>query len=735
MQCRLVRPPVRAAAHTPLVLLAVLICLAAGLGPARADSTGGLRSVPASALNDGGLFFPGDEAGRLLAAPLLDTHVEAEVSGMVVRYRLRHTFRNTGEAWTEAIYTFPLPTDAAVDRLTMEVGERRIDGVIKERAEARAAYETARDEGRRASLVDQERPNIFTTTVANIAPGEAVVVEIGFQDAIPYKDGRFEMRLPLVVGPRYIPGVPVAAAVGGSGWAPDTTRVPDASRVTPPVRHPDSGAANPVAIDVRLTPGFPLAEVSSPSHAIDRSVPESGTTAVTLSEDATPTDRDFILRWVPAASHEPGAGLFSETIDGDPYALLTIMPPTADGLPEDAMPLPREVIFIVDTSGSMEGGSIDQAAAALDLALGRLRPEDRFNVIRFSDQATPVFTRPQPADAESVAAARGQIGRFTASGGTEIVSAVDLALDGQQDATRLRQVVLITDGAVGNEDELARLVRDRLGDSRLFVVGIGSAPNSFLMTRTAAAGRGAFVHVGSLDEVFDRMAELFTKLESPVVTDLAVDWPDGAAETWPDPIPDLYAGEPLTVAARLASLDGTVRISGQIGGRLWDVAMPLSAGRTSTGISAIWARAKIRALIERAQVGRAGEEETEAAVTDVALVHRLVSPYTSLVAIDTVVARPPEAPVDSTVVATNLPDGWDHDAVFGPPPEMRRFDAQPAETQEAMRRVGFGSPTTVAAAPAPMPQTATGAPGYRLLGLALMALAFFAWLAGRRQPA
>ncbi|MDA0338274.1 MAG: VIT domain-containing protein, partial [Proteobacteria bacterium] len=226
-----------------------------------AEDASVLRAVPVAAMSEGGLFFPGDEDGRVLTAPLLETEIEADVSGMVARYRLRHTFRNSGSDWTEAIYTFPLPTDAAVDRLTMRVGARTIDGVIKEREEAKATYESARDEGRRASLVDQQRPNIFTTTVANIAPGEAIVIEIGFQESIPFRDGRFEMRMPLVIGPRYIPGSTLRSGIDETGWATGTDQVPDAGLITPPVLAADTGPGNPVIMNIRLFPGFPIATV------------------------------------------------------------------------------------------------------------------------------------------------------------------------------------------------------------------------------------------------------------------------------------------------------------------------------------------------------------------------------------------------------------------------------------------------------------------------------------------
>ena len=677
----------------------------------------GLRSVPVAAMSEGGLFFPGNEEGQLLAAPLLVTEIEADVSGIVARYRLRHTFRNSGPDWTEAVYTFPLPTDAAIDRLTMQVGKRTINGVIKERKQAKKTYDRARKAGRRASLVHQQRPNIFTTSVANIAPGEVIVIEIGFQETIPFRDGRFEMLLPLVIGPRYIPGLPVKSDIKESSGTTGFEAILDGGLILPPVLAEAASPSNPVTISIRLQPGFPIASVGSSSHAINAVAKTKDLYLISLRDGAVATDRDFVLSWVPEVNVKPTAGLFTETIAGDHYLALSLLPPIVGSSSSEEDPLPREVIFIIDTSGSMHGRSLAQAKKALGIAIGRLQPKDRFNIISFSDVISTVFAKPEQASARSIAIARKAIKRLEAEGGTKIIPAVAAALDGKDDTGRIRQVILITDGSVSNEAALFALIENRLGDTRLFTVGIGSAPNDYLMTRAATAGRGSFIFIRSHDEVFVKMSDLFAKLESPALTDIKVQWPDGAEDIWPNPMPDLYAGEPVTITLRGSTLTGHVRVSGRLGKEPWETTIPISVTRVGPGVASIWARAKIRSLMNEERRVK-NSEEVRRSIIEVALEHQLVSRYTSLVAVDSEVARPADMPIKNVAIATNMPNGWSRAHVFGQPTNVRRFDDSNAVTLAAIQGAGFGHILTLAS----MPQTGTSAPWHLFIAIIMLGL-------------
>jgi len=641
-----------------IVFVSLIFALAA---PAARAEVGGDARGPVGRVTEGTLFWRSAEQNTPVPAPTLETEVNIVVTGIVARASVRQSFTNPSQAWAEGIYVFPLPEDAAVDRLRMKIGDRLVEGVIQERAAAKAQYEQAKQEGRRAGLVEQERPNIFTTSVANIAPGAAISIEIEYQQTVRYDSGQYRLRFPMVVGPRYIPGSPGAGPSSGRGWSPDTDRVADASRITPPVEHPSRGPLNPVSLTVSLDPGVPLARLTASYHAVQTTPLADGRFRVELARGPVPADRDFELVWQPSTEAAPIATLFTERKGTDAFAILMVTPP-ASGAP-DAPRLPREVIFVLDNSGSMHGASIEQAKAALKLALDRLQPGDTFNVIRFNHTTDAVFSTAQAATAANLATATRYVGRIKADGGTEMLPAMRQALDGGEHPGRLRQVIFLTDGAVGNEAALFAAIHDRLGDSRLFTIGIGSAPNSHFMREAARLGRGTFTYIGSINEVREKMVALFAKLESPALTDVEIE-PVASAEIVPERIPDVYLGEPITVALRAPALPTQVVLRGRLGVQVWERALELHPAGEGAGLSSHWASAKIATLLDRRRTGTA-EDEIRRSVLDLALTFHLVSPYTSLVAVDVTPVRPGDQSLESHALETNLPDGWDYTAVFG----------------------------------------------------------------------
>ncbi len=638
----------------------------------------------------GTLFLEPAAEAPPVAAPLLFTHVDIAVSGMTARTTVTQRFANPTGVWREGVYVFPLPEKAAVDHLAMEIGSRRIEGEIRERGEARAVYEQAKTEGRKATLVEQERPNVFTTSVAHIGPGEEILVTIEYQETLAYDAGAFHLRFPMVVAPRYVPGTSVVSGDAGTGWGVNTDRVPDADRVTPPVMAPGEGFVNPVTLTVELNPGFALSAVDSPYHRVDVTESADHRYTVRLADGPVPANRDFELVFTPDVAAAPGAAVFAERKDGRTYALAMLVPPTAAS---EGPRTPREAMFIIDTSGSMEGTSIAQAKQALAMALDRLQPGDRFNVIEFNSVTRTLFGAPMPVAPATLQRARSFVAGLRARGGTEMKAALDAALTRDAAPGFVRQVVFLTDGAVGNDGELLELIRGRIGDRRLFTIGIGSAPNAYFLTKAAQFGRGSFTFIGDVREVAAKMGALFVKLESPVLTDIAVAWP-GAVEVWPRESGDLYAGEPIVVIARTDAQEGSVTITGRRAGAPWRASLPLSASANKPGIGVLWARAKIEALTDARKAGTP-EAAARKAIVDVALAHHLVSKYTSLVAVDVTATAPPATTPGTAALPTNLPEGWSYDAVFG------------------------------------APQTATPATLHFLLGFALLLFAVIAWSSAR----
>jgi Ca-activated chloride channel family protein len=409
--------------------------------------------------------------------------------------------------------------------------------------------------------------------------------------------------------------------------------------------------------------------------------------------------------------------------------------------------LAREIVFVIDNSGSMGGTSITQAKASLLFALDRLKSNDRFNVIRFDHTMDVLFGDTVAADTENVARAKAFVSALQASGGTEMVPPMKAALADRrgQDSQYLRQIVFLTDGEIGNEQELFDTIAAMRGRSRVFMVGIGSAPNSFLMTRAAEIGRGTFTHIGSVDQVQERMRELIEKLESPVVTGLTATFAGGAMDATPGVLPDLYRGEPVVIAAKLAAQGGTLEIKGMIGARPWTVTLPVAKAAEGTGLSKLWARRKITDAEMARRLRQATAEEIDKRILGLALEHHLVSRLTSLVAVDATPSRPEGARLTRAELPLNLPAGWDFDKVFGveckandPPalqPLERRADAgnlpapvKPAAVPAAAKPLAIASAQSAGVA---LPKTATDAELKLLAGLLLLALSFLLVLSRR----
>lgn len=624
-----------------------------------------------------------------VVATKLNTHIDIDVSGLVARVRVKQTFRNDGQQWVEGIYVFPLPENAAIDRMRLHIGERFIEGEIREKEQAKKEYEAASKAGKKASLVKQQRANLFTSSIANIAPGETVTVEIEYQQSVRFDEGVFSLRFPLTMTPRYIPGVPTGDRKG-SGWAADTAQVGDASLITPPVVSRSEN--HKVTLRASINAGMPLDFVASRYHRITVDKPDPSY-RISFADGTVPMDHDLELIWRPVAASAPRALLFSEEHDNKTHLLLMLIPP--DDASSTVIDVPRELILVIDTSGSMHGTSIEQARQAVLLALAGLRPSDRFNVIQFNSVTHALFANSVGASAIRIRQAEAYVRSLQADGGTEMRPALQKALRSDFDDNYLRQIIFITDGSVGNEEGLFNLIDTELGAARLFTVGIGSAPNGWFMSKAAQAGRGTYTFISALHEVNEKMARLFRKLEQPQVTDIDIQWPSGAVvDAYPAIVPDLYSGEPVVIKARLdhrPRKDDEVTISGDAALGAWQAVMPLATENDSAGIAALWARARIAELENRR---RRGEDAAQmrAEIVSTAISHHLVSRYTSLIAVDKTPVRPAAEMLGKDAIPSLLPHGQNQQAILG-----------------------------IAA-------TATSAPLSRLLGAVFLILAMFTWL-------
>ncbi|MCY1007545.1 VIT and VWA domain-containing protein [Nannocystis pusilla] len=489
-----------------------------------------------------------------VALPLRHTDVRAHLRGPVAEVVVRQRFVNDNAAVLDAVYTFPLPENSAVTDMRMIVGARTIEAEIRERARARAEYDAARDAGHTAALLEQERPNIFTQSLANIPPGEVVEVELRYLQTLSYDAGEYEFVFPTVVGPRYLPGERLARGDLGAGTSVDTDRVPDASRISPPLLGHGVRTGHDLSISVVAEAATPITSWIAPAHSIDADAGDGRLRVALARRDEIP-NRDFVLRYRSAAAR-PSAKLFlgpGEQKGG--HFLLVVDPPRLDV--EDAVGR-RELLFVVDVSGSMHGAPLALAKAAMREALARARPVDTFDVITFASGTARLFGAPRPANAENLRQAAEFVDGLGAGGGTEMLAAVSTALDGPVEAGRHRYVFLMTDGYIGEEDQLARSARGLLERqraegrrARVFGVGVGEAPNSHLIAAVAKAGDGASLHVRGPADLARAAQVIERTIDAPVLTDITVDWgtlaPRDLSTSLP---PDLLASHPLVVHGR-----------------------------------------------------------------------------------------------------------------------------------------------------------------------------------------
>ena len=596
----------------------------------------------------GGLLLRRASHDALVPGPILASDIEIRVSGPIARVSVRQRFQNPSREWVEGLYIFPLPGDAAVDHMRVITASQTLEGEIQEKQQAIRTYTKARAEGKQAGLVEWQEPNLFSAAVANIEPGGEVTVEIEYQQSLAPESGVWSLRFPLALlrdGDVGRPSKTSSSSPPSSSSSPSSSSFapvsfsPSPSLPSSPALLPSPGSvASSTRLFVDLAPGFAIFPPTSPHHAV-RTAAQGGGYAVELTADKPGDARDFILRWKPLPGERPEAALFRESWGGRHQSLLVLSPPAPVGRPP-ASP-PREVVFVVDTSGSMEGTSIRQARRALVAGVGTLAPGDHFNVLGFSDSLSALFEAAEPLTPETREAALAFVESLAAEGGTDMAPALERALRPGRDASgRVRQVVFITDGGVPDPRGLYSRIQRWVGESRVFMVGIGSAPNTYFMRKAARYGRGTYTAIGHPEEAEKIIRALFHKLGSLVLTEIELEFPSGtSAEVMPARIGDLYLGEPLVVVIESDRPLDWVGVRGNAGTAPWRVTVDGRNTEDRSGVHVLWGRQKIEGLLDAMRTeGDPGGAKAKAA-TALALEHHLVTPYTSLVAVEKIARR------------------------------------------------------------------------------------------------
>ena len=639
-----------------------------------------LLLLVAASLQPSVLAAPGETPGSLGivgkdgtiqgTCPLKHTEVRAGISGFLARVTVTQIFSNSATENIEAVYAFPLPQDGAVDDMTIQVGDRTVRGAIKRREEARAIYDQAKRTGHVAALLDQERPNIFTQSVANILPGEQVTVTISYVETLRYEAGSYEFVFPMVVGPRYIPGQ--ATGHQGGGWAPDTNRVPDASHITPWVAGKGTRAGHDISLELALDAGVAIQELRSKTHDIDVDRKSPSRVTMRLRDEATIPNRDFILKYDVAGAQIADAILTTpapgRSKPAGGYFTMILQPPAR--LPESDIQ-PKELVFALDTSGSMWGFPLEKAKEVISRALDGLYPGDTFNLITFSGDTHIVFPKPVYPTAENIRIAKQVLANRSGGGGTEMMKAIRAALMPSDSQDHVRVVCFLTDGYVGNDMEIVGEVQKH-PNARVFAFGIGTAVNRFLLDKMAEAGRGAVEYVTLADKAGEAADRFYERVRSPLLTDLYVDW-DGlpVADVYPQRLPDLFSGQPVIITGRYTQpASGTVRLKGtRAGGRFSrEIPVTFSAGTPPFGaLAGFWARRRIDDLMSQDWLGlQQGtmKPEIKEEITQLGLDYRLMTQFTSFVAVEDRIVTTDGKP-QRVEVPVEMPEGVSRDGVFG----------------------------------------------------------------------
>ncbi|MFZ1828686.1 MAG: VIT domain-containing protein [Candidatus Competibacteraceae bacterium] len=611
--------------------------------------------------------------GKPVTLPLLKTDIDADVQGDVARVTVTQTFANPLDRAVHATYLFPLSETAAVNAMTMEVGDERVQAKIQRIEEARATFQKAKSEGRSAALLSQHRPNMFTQDIANLMPGLPIKVTLTYAQTVPRVDGAYELVIPLVVGPRYQPqGAGIApgqpAPKGGvPHWNGQTGTSGGATAANsqtaygqweieqlpayPPVFElnvPEQIDPERVGLTIHLSAGMAIANIASRTHPITTETPEQDRAVVRLTHGRTLDNRDFVLHYTLAGTRTQ-AGLLAYRDPRGGFFSLLLEPPQ---VPAAADITPREMVFVLDCSGSMHGLPMDASKAFMRAALRRLRPTDSFRIIRFSDAATEFSAQPLPATPQNIQAGLNYTDTLNGEGGTEMSTGIRQALAPPVPTGALRLVTFLTDGYIGNEAEILRLLKTQLGAARLYAFGVGTGVNRYLMSEMGRVGRGFTRYMDPTEDLEKVAGELADRLQSPVLTDIQIDWGGmEVSEQSPERIPDLFAGQSLRVQGRYNHPgQHEITVRGLVQGRPATLPLQIELPETSTegeAVPIIWARSLIGDLHYQLTTGAhsPGHEpvNTDALkqrITELGLNFALVTPWTAFVAVSEKIYNP-----------------------------------------------------------------------------------------------
>ena len=642
-------------------------------------------------VKSGQLLFSQAGSNRLFQAPQLKTQTSIHIKGIVANAHVQQEFTNTSDEWQHALYVFPLPENAAVNQLKIKLADRVIVGEVQEKQQAKRTFEKAKKSGKKAALVEQYRPNLFTMKVANIPPNETIKVELTYFQQVKVENNEFSLHFPMAITPRYTPKgesfepLPLMAYAKKS-FSQQVREMGKMKNEQMEVQQVDQvDQFNPkIDLTITLESGAELEKIKSLYHSVMITPKSNGNYLLNLPDQAM--DKDFELVWQYKTNEMPQVLNFQQEFNDEYYGLLMVFPGNkkSGNIESENTNQARELTLVLDTSGSMSGNSLEQAKQAFRHALLTLTDKDSFQLITFNSYANKFFSSPVMANDSNKQQAWRHVSQLEANGGTEIKMALDLVFTNEVNdkvgekfeistSDKLQQVVFLTDGAVGNEAEIFRDISNQIGNKRLFTVGLGTAPNRYFMTKAAEAGRGSYQFIGDHKQLVPQMNKLFTKLTKPALTDIKFSLntePNKHSELsiTPNPIPDVYAQEPIFLSYKVKGKLSNGHLTGKINSTPWS--MPITNmiknetkyktkspefSNNIPALATLWARRKIADHYRELMLYRNGEEKQK--IIDLALKFNLVTAFTSLVAVEKVISRPVNNKARMKQLINKLPAG------------------------------------------------------------------------------
>lgn len=571
-------------------------------------------------ITEGSLEVLDDKGKPVGLCPLKHTDVKAEVSGFIARVTVTQQFVNPFDKKIEAVYAFPLSERAAVDDMTMIIGDRIIRGKIMKREEAAAVYNQAKTEGKVASLLEQQRPNIFTQHVANIVPNAEVKIVISYVEYLKYDGGSYEFVFPMTIGERYIPA--------------SQTNTEDVSKISTP-RSERPG--HTISLEVKIDAGVPIVSLDSRNHKIESTANYSNESLIRLENQNEIPNKDFVLRYKVAGEKIQDA-LLTHRDKRSGFFTLILQPPDRV-MPADVNP--KEIVFVLDTSGSMEGFPIEKSKECMMMALEGLYPSDTFNLITFAGETSILFNDPVPATKENLAKAKKFLASRKSDGGTEMMKAIKAALEPSDAQNHVRIVCFMTDGFVYNDNAIIAEVQKH-PNARVFSFGIGASVNRFLLDKIAEEGRGEAEYVSPNDDGSAAAKKFHERIRNPLLTDVAIDW-NGlpVADVYPKRNPDLFSAKPVVLSGRFTgSAKGSIKLKGMMAGvpfeREINVELPEQESSNDV-LATLWARQRVDDLMKNDYAGTQDgkiKDELKNEITQIGIEFRLLTQFTSFVAVD-----------------------------------------------------------------------------------------------------